>query len=350
MEGDEVKVEELLEQTRLRFPEAGNELSMDPIVRGGSERTFTRVRSANGWAAVVVVDSGAKVENGLYGDIARFLAGLGVAVPRILGEDRGARLLWMEDLGGEDLHAFQHRPWAERRAAYAGALEAVGRLHREGPAGLNRTPLPLMVGFAHGTYAWEREYFLHEFLGGACGLDREGVVGRMAEKALLEVAELLQRHPETLLHRDFQSQNVMVWEGRAHLIDFQGMRFGPAPYDVGSLLYDPYVTFTHVERMELLEIYREVGAPRGEQGAGLEHRFYLGAAQRLCQALGAYGFLGLKRGKAEFLQYIPAGLRHLRDAARRSEVLPGLLEAGGGAAVEALAGGQAPASRFGLSV
>lgn len=341
--------DDLLQRTRDRFPEAGEALEMDPIVRGGSERQFTRIRSGNGWSAVLVVDAGSKLENGLYGDIARFLAGLGVAVPRILGEDRARRLLWLEDLGGEDLHAFQHRPWAVRRAAYASALEAIGRLHRNGPAALNRAPLPLMVGFAHGTYAWERDYFLDEFLVGACGLERTGGLAREAAADLELVAEDLQKVPETLLHRDFQSQNVMVRDGLAHLIDFQGMRFGPATYDVGSLLYDPYVSFTHVERMELLEIYREVGAPQRERGEQLERRFYLGAVQRLCQALGAYGFLGLKRGKPEFLQYIPAGLRHLRDAARRSDGLPRVLNVVD-AAEEALAAGTAPASRFGLSV
>ncbi|GAB4247960.1 MAG: hypothetical protein OHK005_14380 [Candidatus Methylacidiphilales bacterium] len=341
--------EVLLEATRLRFPDAGKELRIAPILKGGSERSFTRVQSSTGWSAVLVVDSGAKLENGLYADIARFLAGIGVPVPKILAEDRSARLLWMEDLGVEDLHAFQHRPWPERRAAYASALEAVGRLHREGPAALNQSPLPLMVGFAHGTYAWEREYFIREFLVSACGLLRDHQLVQGVEPELEALADTLQKRPETLLHRDFQSQNVLIWEGRAHLIDFQGMRFGPAAYDLGSLLYDPYVSFTHVERMELLDIYREVGAPAREKNGELEARLYLGAAQRLCQALGAYGFLGLKRGKPEFLQYIPAGLRHLRDVARRSGGLPKLLKAAE-VAEERLASGEAPASRFGLSV
>lgn len=341
--------EALIELTRQRFPEAGAELRIHSIVKGGSERSFMRVQGSSGWSAILVLDSGSKLENGLYADIARFLERIRVPVPKILAEDRSARLLWMEDLGGEDLHAFQHRPWPERRAAYASALEAMGRLHRDGAVALNQSPLPLMVGFAHGTYAWERAYFLEEFLGSACGLDHSHELVRAVESELEALAERLQERPETLLHRDFQSQNVLVREGRAYLIDFQGMRFGPAVYDVGSLLYDPYVTFTHLERMELLTIYREVGAPSRENTEELEARFYLGAAQRLCQALGAYGFLGLKRGKPEFLQYIPAGLRHLRDAARRSGGLRHLLAAVE-VAEEKLASGAAPASRFGLSV
>jgi len=35
--------------------------------------------------------------------------------------------------------------------------------------------------------------------------------------------------------------------------------------------------------------------------------------QRLMQALGAYGFLGLVRGYQDFLQYIPKAVRSLRE-------------------------------------
>jgi hypothetical protein len=40
----------------------------------------------------------------------------------------------------------------------------------------------------------------------------------------------------------------------------------------------------------------------------------LGAGlQRLMQALGAYGFLGLVKGRRGFLAHVPRGLAHLRD-------------------------------------
>ncbi len=45
------------------------------------------------------------------------------------------------------------------------------------------------------------------------------------------------------MHRDFQSQNILVRNGQAYLIDFQGMRPGLAEYDLGSLLLIPMSTF-----------------------------------------------------------------------------------------------------------
>ena len=57
------------------------------------------------------------------------------------------------------------------------------------------------------------------------------------------------------MHRDFQSQNIILREGQAYLIDFQGMRPGLAEYDLASLLYDPYVSLTNAERGELKNFY-----------------------------------------------------------------------------------------------
>jgi hypothetical protein len=40
------------------------------------------------------------------------------------------------------------------------------------------------------------------------------------------------------------------------------------------------------------------------------------------QALGAYGFLGLKRGRQEFLTHVANGLTNLIDASTRAKSLP----------------------------
>jgi len=45
------------------------------------------------------------------------------------------------------------------------------------------------------------------------------------------------------------------------------------------------------------------------------------AMQRMMQALGAYGFLGLVRGHEHFLQYIPGAMRSLRGIVAKIEDL-----------------------------
>ncbi|HZH03755.1 MAG TPA: phosphotransferase, partial [Myxococcaceae bacterium] len=117
----------------------------------------------------------------------------------------------------------------------------------------------------------------------------------------------------SLVHRDLQSKNVMLRAGEAYLIDFQGLREGTAFYDLGSLLFDPYVPFTRAERTALLRSYYDLGASLPWEA--FDVAFHQAAVQRLMQALGAYGFLGLRQGKPHFLSYVPPGMVNLRQAA-----------------------------------
>ena len=116
----------------------------------------------------------------------------------------------------------------------------------------------------------------------------------------------------------------MILDHTACLIDFQGMRPGLGQYDLASLLYDPYVTLTASERESLLAdaeaLYAEAGAP---VGSDFREIFDLCALQRLMQALGAYGFLGLVKEQPQFLAHIPPALASLQEVAARIPELDG---------------------------
>jgi aminoglycoside/choline kinase family phosphotransferase len=92
------------------------------------------------------------------------------------------------------------------------------------------------------------------------------------------------------------------------------MRPGLAEYDLASLLFDPYVALSRTEREELLTAYEEKRnaalSPVSEQ---FREIFHLCGIQRLMQALGAYGFLGLVKGNKTFLSHIPAAITSLRS-------------------------------------
>src|SRR4029078_4410886 len=160
-------------------------------------------------------------------------------------------------------------------------------------------------------YRWEQNYFFENFLGRIFGLN-EGRLRKIASLPALEnIAERLAELPRVLVHRDFQSQNIIARSGHAYLIDFQGMRPGVAEYDLASLLFDPYVRFSANEREELYSYYMErrglLSTPQ------MREILRLCAMQRLMQALGAYGFLGLVKGNRHFLAHVPAALDSLRN-------------------------------------
>ncbi len=120
------------------------------------------------------------------------------------------------------------------------------------------------------------------------------------------------------MHRDFQSQNVIIWDEQAYLIDFQGMRPGLPQYDLASLLFDPYVTLANQERTHLLKYYFERHG-QGGNVAEFEGIYLDCGIQRLMQALGAYGVIGLLKEKREFLRHIQPAIKTLIEVASVAE-------------------------------
>jgi len=215
----------------------------------------------------------------------------------------------LEDLGRTDLWSFRDEPWEIRRLHYRSALEAVHAIHQLTAADAEQNGLPLEVAFDEALYRWEQDYFFEHCLGAALReqLDAASVARLRGSGAWGEIAAELAAWPRRLVHRDFQSQNILIHHGRAMLIDFQGLREGLPEYDLASLLYDPYVRLSSTERTELWEFYQTL-APAVPV---TRRRLTLCALQRLVQALGAYGFLGLQRNKPAFLTHIPAALESL---------------------------------------
>ncbi len=182
-----------------------------------------------------------------------------------------------------------------------------------------------MEAFGPDLYRWEREYFRDHFVRGFCGIELEFSPEHELEAELSALAEGLSRTRPCLVHRDMQSQNVMIREGEVFFIDFQGMRFGNPFYDLGSLLCDPYVIFSEDERTELLSFYYRLSGGNLDWTA-FQDGFRKASAQRLMQALGAYSFLGRQKGLKSFLEHIPAGLENLQWAASSVPSLPRLRE------------------------
>jgi N-acetylmuramate 1-kinase len=103
------------------------------------------------------------------------------------------------------------------------------------------------------------------------------------------------------------------------------MRYGSPFYDLGSLLCDPYVALTDAERRELLSYFFGL-SPWDIGWESFERMFWEASAQRLMQALGAYGFLGIVKGLKSYLAHVPSGLTNLRSAAENAATLPMLLK------------------------
>jgi aminoglycoside/choline kinase family phosphotransferase len=296
----------------------------EPLKKGGSGRSFSRVAMPDGSRAILCAYDDSREEIALYADLAGFLDSIGFPVPKVLARDDASRRLLLEDLGETDLLSLANAPQPERLRAYRSALAALHRLHTEGlarwrEAGDARRSR-LMPGFDAALYRWEQDYFwdntVRRLLPGG-GLPDADAAAIRAELAAL--AARLLRHPAQLVHRDCQSENILWRDGQAWFIDFQGMRIGSGFYDLGSLLWDPYVKFTSAEREELLEFYRSSGTDLPE--TEFRQRFLDASAQRLMQALGAYGFLGVVKGRRDFLAHTGPALENLATVTAANPLL-----------------------------
>ncbi|MFH1079287.1 MAG: phosphotransferase [Pseudomonadota bacterium] len=294
-----------------------------PLAKGGSDRTFRRICFSDASSRIFMHYNPGREENLRYVAIAGFLRELDLAVPKIFHHDPERCFVLMEDLGDADLWSFRQSAWSLRRDYYRKALRMIRKLHTFPVENLGQRSLTLMQGFGPELYRWERDYFHENLVRGVCAIKLGVGDAAVLEVELGMLAERLEQTGTSLVHRDFQSQNIMIYREEPVLIDFQGMRVGSYFYDLGSLLYDPYVTIDEQERLELLQYYYELQEPDCAWDA-FQEAFHEASVQRLMQALGAFGFLGRRHNRKDFLMHIPSGLQRLAEAASRSERLPAL--------------------------
>lgn len=321
-----IRTDLLLRQTRMHFPRfdaAGVEI--DPIEKGGSDRKFYRVSCSTDQSIILVKYNLEREENRHYVEIARFLEQHQIRAPKIYFHDPNEGLIWIEDLGARDLCSYRDENWMVRRAFYESALDEAGKLHRVGLTDAKKLEGSLPAEFNAHLYQWEQHYFFENCLGRYFHVEEAKLDELMALPALAQIAQRLDALPRVLVHRDFQSQNIIMRNGHAHLIDFQGMRPGLAQYDLASLLFDPYVELSSTERKELVAYYCAEAADNGVcLSSDFDEVLRLCAMQRLMQALGAYGFLGLVKDHKHFLEFIPVALKSLRNTLAEIEGLPPL--------------------------
>jgi N-acetylmuramate 1-kinase len=303
------------------------EIKISTIQKGGSDRKFYRIQSSPEQAVILVKYNLEREENRHYVAIANFLSEHRVHAPQIYFHDPDEGLIWLEDLGERDLYSYCDETWLVRRAFYESALDQIATLHALPESVWVKMKKHLPAEFNSELYLWEQNYFFENCLGRYFKTEKAKLAHLAALPALQEIAERLTSFSRVLVHRDFQSQNIIIRNGQAYLIDFQGMRPGLAEYDLASLLYDAYVDLSETERIELIAYYR---ARQLEHGITNNSEFHLKlrlcAMQRLMQALGAYGFLGLVKGHKHFLKYVPAAMKSLRRIGAEIDGLIDLVE------------------------
>ena len=276
-------------------------VTLEPIKRGASGRTIVRVKTPGRDPFIGIHWTDERPDNDHFLPVAHFLKKARLRVPEILHENAKRRVALVEDLGDVDLYSLRDRPFAEREPYYRSALEQIDRLFYAKPP----KDFELMPPFDAALYRWEQEYFFEHLVEDQLGLNADEL---RANPVFTELAERLGSGARHLVHRDFQSQNLLIKDGQVYLIDFQGLRRGRQEYDLASLIFDPYLDHSADERERLLQIWEEIADERPETTL-----FHQCAAQRLMQALGAYGNILKRRGDEWYRPHIAVASRLLAE-------------------------------------
>jgi N-acetylmuramate 1-kinase len=290
----------------------------------GSDRRFYRLLGSP--TAVLLFHpfppGGEVNENDSYFLVGRHLRARGVPVPEIYTYCREEFWMLTEDLGDISLESVIKRQTQESqiRYWYRQALDLLVDMQIKGEMGFDSAwcfDTPVL----HRPFLWEREcgYFVAAFLNNYLGLETS--MEDLARDFQRLLTGALPPGPNYFLHRDFQSRNLFITNGRLRVIDFQGGRLGPLGYDVASLLIDPYVNLSPAWQAELLDYYLDLLTSRlAVDPAAFREQYEHLAICRNLQVLGAYAFLTKVKGKEQFARYIPPAVAGL---GRRLRTRPG---------------------------
>lgn len=245
-----------------------------------------------------------------------------IPVPHIYAVDDEGFLI-IQDVGDEPLeHLFDRLSNDKREDLYRDLVEIIVRIQMiEGDPGA----IPFTRYFDVEKLMYEFDFFIQFALLRyfQSKIDEENLQRLRGE--FERIAVLLDRPMNFVLnHRDFHSRNIMLYEGKPYIIDYQDARMGLVQYDLVSLLRDSYVVLDAALVQQLKQLHHDLLRDRGYRKMDFdefEYYFDIMAFQRNIKAVGTFGYQAAALGRKRYEHYIPQTLGYLYEyAERRSEL------------------------------
>lgn len=292
-----------------------NNPNIEALPTSGSNRKYYRLQQDD--ISLIGVNGESIEENSAFIHLARHFHQNGLDVPKVvaisddkifyLQQDLGDSILFHSIKGGRLTGEFSR----EEKELLHKTISKLADFQVKGADGLDFNICYPLSEFNRRSVLWDLNYFKYNFLK-TTGL--EFSEDRL-ENDFEKIAEiLLKDKSETFMYRDFQSRNVIIFEGEPYFIDFQGGRKGPVFYDVASFLWQAKANFPTYLRDELIQTY--ITSLMKFQDVDFSE-FMENLRQyvlfRTLQVLGAYGFRGYFEKKPHFIQSVPFALNNLSE-------------------------------------
>jgi aminoglycoside/choline kinase family phosphotransferase len=264
-------------------------------------------------------------------NVHRFLDRIGVNVPKIYGQWENEGILFLEDLGDSVLwDRVQGLAEADTVVWYQRAIDELLKLHVRGTFAHDKSCIAFQQRFDEKLYLWEFEHFIEWGLEKRPGARVTPSAVKELRKAFVTIANILDRQPTCLNHRDYHSWNLMIHRETVRVIDFQDALLAPAQYDLASLLNDRITDAVVKPALEeqLIRYYVERKTElesRAIKQDEFRELYLLSAIQRDLKVVGRFYYLDLVKGKPGYMKFIPPTVRRLRRNLTRTDKTEHLL-------------------------
>ncbi len=299
----------------------GTNIGQQHLAGDGSDRKWYRLVADD--QSLIIADHGIHLptkqrEVDAFIRIGRHLNTKGISVPRIFASEPFAGLVYLEDMGNLHLQGiFQNNPSASKvLSVYEPVIDLLIQFSQIGIEGFDLAWTYQTASYDHNVII-EKEchYFRDAFLKGY--LDHPVQSDAFHTEFERLAKDALTGAVEGLMHRDFQSRNILIYRGKPVVIDFQGARKGPIQYDLASLLIDPYSNLSPDIQEALLEYcLSRISTIMQIPTSAFINCFRYCCITRNLQILGAFGYLTRIKGKTQFERYIPTALQSLEKNLR----------------------------------
>ena len=135
------------------------------------------------------------------------------------------------------------------------------------------------------------------------------------------------KQPFACIHYDFQSFNLMVMpDNEIGVIDYQDAQWGPIAFDLASLVYDHYISWTTEQQDEWINAYRMrlIHAQLIDEHIDFDtfrNWVDLLALFRLLRNFGNFARLYLYHNKRKYIDHLPRMFEYVIDICSRHEQL-----------------------------
>ncbi len=300
-----------------------SDLTIDVASADASFRSYWRVSGAHGTRIVMDAPPGMEdIETWL--DIGARLRAAGLHAPQIFAIDHAQGFVLMEDLGVRTYLPELNAGSAD--ALYADALVALVRMQTHvdttGLASFDRAFLLMEMELLP-------DWFLTRHLAFAATDDDRDTIS----DAFAFLARSATEQPQTFMHRDYHSRNLLIVDADCRgietpalrnpgIIDFQGAFVGPIAYDLASLLRDCYIEWDTARVEGWMEGQRRRLLNAGLISADIDTAkfrrwFDLIGLQRHIKVLGIFCRLWYRDGKVQYLADLPLVWRYVTSVAQR---------------------------------